>query len=133
MDSESNEISKEVTFKGRGGRELKLDVYGRLLLFDLRLNDSLGEPAPDATPSSQLLHWNRIGVILAAEGLRPGREDLPARPNLGAEPAAWWAYADRLVDLFMEWGLTERAVLHLRKVSDSLTGWNEALEAEGKG
>jgi hypothetical protein len=130
-DTETSETV--LTFRGRGGAELTLPVYARPLLFDLRLSEALGSPSTDASSVTQALHWSRLGVIFAAEGLRPGRTDIPALPAFNAPGSTWWAYADEVAALFSGWGLTERAVLRLRKASDALSGWGEALDAEGKG
>jgi hypothetical protein len=124
--------TQTLTFRGKSGGELSLVVYPRPLLFDLRLGELLGEPPPDASPATKLLHWNRLGVIFAGEGIRPGRTDLPPLPCLNAGTLSeWWDYADKVASVFTALGLTESAVLRVRTVSDKLTLGSEELDEVG--
>ncbi|MEL6344732.1 MAG: hypothetical protein AAFV53_16565 [Myxococcota bacterium] len=125
--------TETVTFM-RGPETVSYTVHARPLLFDDRVQVQYSHPQdanPDATDGEAHAWALDIGLIYAAEALRPSEEGIPETP---ADSGPVWAvYAGQLREMFNAAGLTAQQVLEIRKASDRLTKHitDEQLETAG--
>jgi hypothetical protein len=92
--------SREVTFT-RGSQRVTYTVQALPPLFMGMVRSAL--PYTGKRDDHNL---EMKALILAAEGLRQGGEDMPPHPDPGAGAEEWTAYAGQLSELYARAGLT---------------------------
>ena len=92
--------SKEVTFT-RGSQTITYTVLSLPPLFMGMVRGALPYTGKKDDHALEMR-----ALILAAEGLRQGGEDIPPHPDPGAPADDWRAYAGHLSDLYARAGLT---------------------------